>query len=166
MAHRKNQFQSSKAAASKNISRRRRNQYFRNFRKKRLDELKEALNDRLCVARVKWELHYLTVDYICGKPKEIYGNLTDAKRILRSRLFYPTDPHTFVNLYFFKEIREDADGKFLVFPDKLKENAGLLEEKTEKLIEKLIEKSENDLIWLTNYLLGDQRIQDAKRLSR
>jgi DNA-binding LytR/AlgR family response regulator len=166
MVHRIKSYPSSQAAAAQRANRRRRKQHFRNFKKKNLNLLKEALVDKVSVVRVKCEMHYLTLEYITGDKKIMYGSFYDADRRLRSRLFYRPSPCTIVNLFYFDKILTDTDGNYLLFCEKLEEVPEKQYKNPVKYVEKLFEKDENEIKRVSKYILEGQNIQDAKRLSR
>jgi hypothetical protein len=93
--------------------------YRRIFSDKNYQNLKKALKDKYSVLMVEWQLHYLTITYISGETLLIYGNLSDAKKLLRSCLFRKVRPSTIVNLYYFDKVNLETSPPTIIYPDKM-----------------------------------------------
>jgi hypothetical protein len=146
--HRKSRFSNGAARRTPFQVRSRRN--LSSFREKKLQELKVALNDKKKVLKFTWKNHYLTLVFIEGDTLPIYGNISDALRILDSRLFYMACPCTVVNLYYFYTLNGNAECPALLFENKMSVALGDVQAK--KLTD------------LSEYLQSDRMVQDIKRM--
>lgn len=93
--------------------------YRRIFSDKHYQRLKMALTDKYSVLMVEWELHYLTITYVSGETLLIYGNFSDAKKLLRNCLFRKVRPSTIVNLYYFDRLNLETSPPTIIYPDKM-----------------------------------------------
>jgi hypothetical protein len=126
--------------------------YNRIFRDKNYQNLKKALKDKYSVLMVEWQLHYLTITYTSGETLMIYGNLSDAKRLLRSCLFRKVRPSAIVNLFYFDTLNLKTSPPTIIYPDKMEVVMG-------KTAAKSAEK-------LNSYLNSNQFSKACNRLKR
>jgi DNA-binding LytR/AlgR family response regulator len=113
-------------------------QHRRNFRQKEMEKMLRALEDKPAVVMVQIEGHYLYIKNIKGKECLLILPFAEAKKHLRSVIFYRANPSTIVNLYYVEKIRQDDEGSWLILPHKCQAKLYKDDEKSLKDLQELL----------------------------